>query len=557
MHDSTSESSSSGGGGFAPGRLRLVIVDGDNFRTEVLPDAGNVTLGRSGKCEIVIDNNSISRFHARIDIDDDLTIEDLGSANGTMLGDERLVVGEPTPFGIGDALTLGSVTVVVQKSTAQARAKRIWPHGYFEGRIEEECMRSERARTEFAVVRLIGDTANIKVMEDALASAMRGIDVIGNYAPGDYEILMTDSSRVIAERTVGRLIEQLVSRGVTMRAGIAMYPADGRTADELISHAGSHHRRGAKRTDPPPLVGGGMGRLEALTRRVAASPISVLILGETGAGKEVLAGQIHRLSPRANKPFLALNCASLSETLLESELFGHERGAFTGADRAHVGVFEAAHGGTIFLDEIGELGPTIQATLLGVLERRKLKRLGSRSELAVDVRVVAATHRDLRAEVNRGTFRLDLFYRLAVVTLSIPALRERPDDIPLLVEHFLRDAGWDKPIAALISPQAMEALQRLHFGGNVRELRNLVDAAVAMGEPPPLETPAKTAPRGTPLAADLGLPYKEARAQLLDQFEAQYLEALLERAGGNISAAARIARMTRSHLSELLAKRRS
>jgi DNA-binding NtrC family response regulator len=300
-----------------------------------------------------------------------------------------------------------------------------------------------------------------------------------------------------------------------------------------------------------------MRRVMAQVAKAAQSDVSVLVTGESGTGKELVARALHDLGPRRDRPFVTVDCGSLPPTLVASELFGHERGAFTGADRAHVGAFEAAHGGTIFLDEIGELGPTIQATLLGVLERRRLKRLGSRSELAIDVRVVAATHRDLRAEVNRGTFRLDLFYRLAVVTLSIPPLRERPDDIPLLVEHFLRDAGWDKPIAALISPQAMEALQRLHFGGNVRELRNLVDAAVAMGEPPPLETPEKAAPRGTPLAADLGMPYKEARAQLLDQFEAQYLEALLERAGGNISAAARIARMTRSHLSELLAKRRS
>ena len=151
---------------------------------------------------------------------------------------------------------------------------------------------------------------------------------------------------------------------------------------------------------------------------------------------------------------------------------------------AHTGAFEAAEGGTLFLDEIGELQPAVQATLLGVLERRKVRRLGSRSDLAVDVRIVTATHRDLRAEVNRGGFRLDLFYRLAVVTLTIPPLRERPDDIALLVEHFLRDAGWDQPVASLISPPAMEALARHHFAGNVRELRNLVEAAVAMGEAP-------------------------------------------------------------------------
>jgi len=295
-------------------------------------------------------------------------------------------------------------------------------------------------------------------------------------------------------------------------------------------------------------------RVMARIAKVAGSDVSVLVHGESGTGKELVARALHELGPRKDRPFVTVDCGSLPPTLIASELFGHERGAFTGADRAHVGAFEAAHGGTIFLDEIGELQPAIQSTLLGVLERRTVRRLGSRSDLAVDVRVVCATHRDLRAEVNAGTFRLDLYYRLAVVTLSIPPLRERPDDIPLLVEHFLRDAGFDGPVASLISPQAMAALQKLHFAGNVRELRNLIEAAVAMNEPPAVAD-SPSAPAA--LAADLALPYKEARAQVLDRFETEYLAALLERTNGNVSAAARAAKMTRSHLSELLAKRRS
>ncbi|MEJ7597222.1 MAG: sigma 54-interacting transcriptional regulator [Kofleriaceae bacterium] len=297
-----------------------------------------------------------------------------------------------------------------------------------------------------------------------------------------------------------------------------------------------------------------MRRLMAQVAKVAASEVSVLVSGESGTGKELVARALHDLGPRRSGPFVTLDCGSLPPTLIGSELFGHERGAFTGADRTHVGAFEAAHGGTLFLDEIGELQPAIQSTLLGVLERRKVRRLGGRAEIAVDVRVVSATHRDLRAEVNRGGFRLDLFYRLAVVTLQIPPLRERPDDIPALVEYFLRDAGWDQPIEGLISRAAMDALSRLHFAGNVRELRNLVEAAVAMGEPPSLAP--GPAPIGAALQAELSLPYKEARSAVLDQFETQYLDALLERTGGNVSAAARLARMTRSHLTDLIAKRR-
>jgi len=304
-----------------------------------------------------------------------------------------------------------------------------------------------------------------------------------------------------------------------------------------------------------------MRRLMAQVARAAQSDVSVLVTGESGTGKELIARALHDLGPRRGKPFVTVDCGSLPPTLIASELFGHERGAFTGAERQHVGAFEAAQGGTVFLDEIGELQPAMQATLLGVLERRRVRRLGSRSELAIDVRVVAATHRDLRAEVNRGGFRLDLFYRLAVVTLTIPALRERPDDIPALVEHFLRDAGWEQPVAALISPQAMDVLARHHFAGNVRELRNLVEAAVAMGEAPSLgaaaaATSAPAVPADAAFTTDLAMPYKDARAQLLAQFEGRYLDALLARANGNVSQAARIAQITRSHLSEMLAKRK-
>jgi DNA-binding NtrC family response regulator len=312
-------------------------------------------------------------------------------------------------------------------------------------------------------------------------------------------------------------------------------------------------------------LGGLVGRTAAMRRlmarvdRAAQSDVSVLVTGESGTGKELVARALHELGPRRDGPLVTVDCGSLPPTLVASELFGHEKGAFTGADRPHVGAFEAASGGTVFLDEIGELPPAVQATLLGVLERRRLRRLGSRHELAVDVRVVAATHRDLRSEVNGGSFRLDLFYRLAVVGVAIPPLRERAEDIPLLVEHFLRDAGWTQPVAALISPQVMEGLSRYHFSGNVRELRNLVEAAVAMGEPPPLEARAPGAEGiapGEPFSADLELPYKDARARLLDDFEERYVAALLARAGGNVSAAARLGRMTRSHLNDLLAKQK-
>ncbi len=216
--------------------------------------------------------------------------------------------------------------------------------------------------------------------------------------------------------------------------------------------------------------------------RVAPTGATVLILGETGTGKELVARAIHNGSRRAGKPFVAVNCAALSETLLESELFGHERGAFTGADRARQGLFEAAHRGTLFLDEAGEMPLALQTKLLRVLMDGQVLRVGAAAPRAVDVRIIAATHRDLPQRIQDGRFREDLYYRLAVIPLKIPPLRERRDDIPLLVEHFLRQVATTMGISPRdISPCAMEKLVRYRFPGNVRELRNLIERAYILG----------------------------------------------------------------------------
>ncbi len=297
-----------------------------------------------------------------------------------------------------------------------------------------------------------------------------------------------------------------------------------------------------------------MRRLMAQVQRAATKEVSVLLVGESGTGKEVIARALHDLGPRAKQPFVTLDCGALAPSLIASELFGHERGAFTGADQQHLGAFEQAHGGTLFLDEIGELPPALQTSMLGALERGRFKRLGGRSEVSVDVRVVSATNRDLRAEVNSGSFRLDLYYRIAVVCLTVPALRERAEDVPLLVQHFLRECGHDGAIEAVIDAATLETWMHHRWPGNVRELRNLVEATVAMGEAPPLaDALALATPAGAdPWAPLLALPYKPARANLLQEFEKRYLEHLIARSGGNVSRAAREAHMDRSHLIDLL-----
>lgn len=306
-----------------------------------------------------------------------------------------------------------------------------------------------------------------------------------------------------------------------------------------------------------------MRQLMARVEKVAASSASVLLLGETGVGKDAVARAIHQASPRAGGPFEAVDCGSMAGNLILSELFGYERGAFTGAHTRHIGAFERAHGGTLFLDEIGELPPNLQAALLGTLERRSFRRLGGTDAVNVDVRVISATHRDLRAAVNAGSFRQDLFFRVAVVVLDIPPLRDRKEDVPLLVEHFVRRSRGSAPVEQSFPPETMELLRRQDWPGNVRELRNFVEATLAMGAP---ELPARAtspregvaeAPRADHVDLDalLDLPYAQARGELLERFEGRYLRGLMARSGGSITAAARDAQMDRSYLGRLLKRR--
>jgi DNA-binding NtrC family response regulator len=285
-------------------------------------------------------------------------------------------------------------------------------------------------------------------------------------------------------------------------------------------------------------------RLFADIERVAASSTSVLIVGESGTGKERVAEALHARSGRAAAPLVTIDCGALPSALLASELFGHERGAFTSADRQHTGAFERARGGTVFLDEIGELPAADQSSLLGVLERRRFRRVGGTAELELGARVIAATNRDLRAEVNNGRFRHDLYHRLAVVVLRIPPLRERPEDIVPLVELFARELGADEPVASLFGAEALARWQRHPWLGNVRELRNAVEAAIIVGpgayvEPAPDGLQQAGGGGGVPGLPATGPlpPYKDVRAALLRDFERGYLTRLLAEAGGNVSQA--------------------
>ncbi len=337
-----------------------------------------------------------------------------------------------------------------------------------------------------------------------------------------------------------------------------------------------------------------MREIFASLEKISPSELTVLLTGETGTGKELVARGIHNASPRKNRPFVVLDCGAIPKELIESTLFGHEKGAFTGAVGQHRGCFEQANGGTIFLDEIGELDLTLQPKLLRVLEGREIKRVGGDKSIKVDVRVVAATNRDLRAEVNAGHFREDLYFRLSVVHVELPPLRKRPEDVALIAQHFLRDVASRREMNLSFGPDAMEALTSHSWPGNVRELRNVVDRAAALCDAPVIsradlvfgreagpsvivshDLAQAGASAAREAAAEMsgasasqsksdgpalfdpnllepGLGFKDAKQAVVDSFERAYLQALLTRNDGNITRSAQEAGLTRYHLRELL-----
>jgi DNA-binding NtrC family response regulator len=296
-------------------------------------------------------------------------------------------------------------------------------------------------------------------------------------------------------------------------------------------------------------------RLLASLPRVAGSPVTVLIEGETGTGKSLLAELIHRQGPRAEKPFVVVDCGAIPATLIESELFGHERGSFTGAVERHIGAFEAAQGGTLFLDEVGELPLALQPKLLRAIEERTIKRVGSTKPTRIDVRVIAATNRELREAVGAGQFRADLYYRLEAIRLQMPALRERQEDIPALIEQFARRLQPGIGAAVLEDVQRLLAARK-DWPGNVRELRNAVEKVLVLGDLGTEPTASAPLPAGAPPEFDGSRSFKMAKEEAMVAWEQSYLASLLRHAKGNVSQAARVAQMDRSHLRDLLRRYR-
>ena len=538
-------------GGDAPPLCATISVDG--VVTSVpLPEVGDVRIGRTTSCDVVIQHRSVSRHHATLRItrgEPPLEIVDAGSRNGTRLRGAALVSGEPAGFAIGEAVQLGEVTVLIhpralaldtsitldmQTSTPDAMARM----------LEIECARSARSRSPFAYARVQLASADPDA-HDYLLAALRASDAIGMDEPGTYQVLLLDTAADKARIAVERITQLLGQHGITARVGLARYPLDGVTPEQLTAHA---HEQLARPAGAPPTA---MDDVRALVAQVASADMSVLITGETGVGKELCAEMIHRLSPRAARPFVKLNCSVFVESLIESELFGHERGAFTGAVAARAGLLETGDGGTVFLDEIGELPLPVQAKLLRVLEERVVRRVGSSTGKTLDVRFVCATNRSLVDEVEAGRFRRDLYYRISGVTIAVPPLRERTTEIGPLARAF---ATRSRGVPSVFGADAIAMLERHAWPGNIRELRNTVERAVMMASGGAvrashlhLERPSQRS-----LHATLpGVPAIESGASLaatVAEVEKQRILDTLEQCGGNQTRAARLLGISRNTL---------
>jgi DNA-binding NtrC family response regulator len=351
-------------------------------------------------------------------------------------------------------------------------------------------------------------------------------------------LLVTD-----LDSTNGTLIEGRRVRGAYVKAGERLDVGATRLRVEATRESAELPLSGGERFGR--LLGRSvaMRRLFALVEQVAHEEATVLLLGETGTGKDAVAEAIHEASPRRAGAFVVVDCSTLADGIVESELFGHEKGAFTGADRAHKGAIAEAHGGTLFIDEVGELPRDLQPKLLRALERREVRPVGSAKPVPVDARIIAATNRDLKLDVNRGLFREDLFYRLNVISIRVPPLRERIEDVPMLAHHFWREISGD---ASGACPDELVQLFIKHrWPGNVRELKNRVERALVL---------RRTDELSGIRAEGVNATYGDAREAALSTFERGFLAELMARARGNVSEAARLAHMDRVYLTKLLRK---
>jgi two-component system response regulator AtoC len=462
-----------------------VIVHG-YLSTHTLPPSGELTIGRAEGVGVRIDDRSISRRHLTLHLGPELAVEDAGSANGSIVAGERLRPGERRRITVGETIEIGAATVVVlaARHRPSGRPRRLLTHDSFEARLEDECAAAALSHRPFCVACLsLTGAPPPEEVRTILAEVLGAEHPVAVYGPNEYETLLLGMTPEAGTELCERLAARVARQRGRLRYGIAAFPRDSRAPEELLDRARQPLRASKARPSAKAIIVSdpAMMQLHHLAKRVATGKIGVLLLGETGSGKEIFAEVIHRYSPRHDKPLVRLNCAAFAESLLESELFGYEKGAFTGAVQSKLGLLEAADGGSVFLDEVGEMPLALQAKLLRVIQERQVLRVGGLKPRPIDVRFIAATNRDLEAEVARGTFRQDLFYRLNGIALVIPPLRERPAEVAALAELFVQRAATELGRRApRLSAEALALLRGYLWPGNIRELQNVIERAVLL-----------------------------------------------------------------------------
>ena len=491
-------------------RRHLLVFSGTSSWMYQLPATGRVVIGRSETADLRIDDASISRAHAAVVIDaDGVTIADLGSQNGTVVNDRKIA--GTHALAANDVITIHKTTLILHATAPATNAAVVLDARALRQRLEDEADRAVRYERKFSVLCFVWPTEQVDrhAVEQRIAVQLRRIDA-GAWGPTDqaFYVLLAEASYTEAVRVAERVRAKLAAPA--LKIGHVTCPDDGYDADALLAsahNAAVSAQAGAIGsaahsfqtltigTTRVVVADPAVARLYALIERLAPVELPLLITGETGCGKELAATAIHTMSGRRTKAMISLNCAAIQDTLVESELFGFEKGAFSGAVGAKAGLIEAASGSTLFLDEIGELAAGAQAKLLRVLETKRVMRVGDVREREVDVRVVAATHRDLEADVIAGRFRQDLYFRLSGATLFLPPLRQRPRELPLLAVAFLDEACRKTGRAMMtISEPAMSALAAYAWPGNVRELKNLMQY-IAAAHPADVVTVAHVAER--------------------------------------------------------------